>query len=209
MPEPPLPVVEGLALAAGQARNRERARLAAILHDSICQSLNVVGIELDLIAMDFSHVPQLAERLAAVRASLETSFEQVRSLSYDVMPSPAARLGLKVALERLAALHPCVTITAAESGPALDTARAAAFYAIAELSIEESLRRCQDARISVELDGSRLTVSTNAPATASDDLAWLLAHTRMTLAARSAGLSLFVSPADASQDTMIQISAER
>jgi len=83
------------------ARKRERARLAAILHDDIAGGLTAAGLSLDLLTLDAP--PELAERIREIQDLLERSFESVRELTIEFHPDPAVRFRLVPALEKLAA----------------------------------------------------------------------------------------------------------
>ena len=88
--------------AMRRARRRERARVSQALHDTVGQALTAVGLELDLIGLDFGAANlALAARVAAVQRTLDGAFQSVRALARDTHPAPAARFGLGHALERL------------------------------------------------------------------------------------------------------------
>jgi len=212
-------MAERLALAAGAVQRREREWLSGILHDHISQTLSAVGIELDLLAMDFAgKVPEVAARTAAIQKSLDKAFEQLRSLTYDVFPDIVERVGLDASLQRLTARigtrTPSRVELTLESPAAPEPSQAAAYYAIAELAAEDALRRCPSAGVQIRLMDTGLICLDDAPAPDNDDASWLLARSRMEITARAAGLVLsitafnFSSPSGPSQGTMIQVSSK-
>lgn len=90
--------VERLSADLIRAEERERRRIAADLHDSICQTLAVANLQLgQLGGMD---VPPKAKVLADhVRTILTTSVEEMRTLLFDLSPPILYELGLPAALE--------------------------------------------------------------------------------------------------------------
>jgi signal transduction histidine kinase len=210
-------IAERLAIAAGEALRREREWLTGILHDHITQTLSAVAIELDLLALDYAQkVPDVAARTAAIQKSLDKAFEQVRALTYDVLPDIVERVGLDASLQRLTARIGGRTLSPVEltlEGPATpEPKHAAAYYTIAELASEDALRRSPRAGVQLRLTNSGMICRDDAPMPADDDAAWLLARTRMETTARTAGLVFsitpfnFSSPSGVSQGTMIEVS---
>jgi signal transduction histidine kinase len=83
-------------------REREQARIARILHDGVSQVLSAVGLQLDVVRMDFrEQAPEIVQRTADIQAMLESAIEELRGLSYELNPAIVERAGLAFALERL------------------------------------------------------------------------------------------------------------
>lgn len=91
-------VVERLSADLIQAEERERRRIAADLHDSICQTLAVANLQLgQLGGLD---IPPKARALTEhVRTVLTRSVEEMRTLLFDLSPPILYELGLPAALE--------------------------------------------------------------------------------------------------------------
>jgi PAS domain S-box-containing protein len=85
-----------------KAQESERGRLARFLHDEVGQSLSAVGLQLDLLRMDFEEVaPGVRARTAEMQSMLETVMAGVREYSYELNPDIVERAGLHAALDRL------------------------------------------------------------------------------------------------------------
>ena len=84
------------------AQEAEVARIARVLHDEVSQVLSAVGLQLDVLRMDYqASAPELAARTAEIQQMLEVAINQVRDLSHDLNPSIVERAGLQFALSRL------------------------------------------------------------------------------------------------------------
>jgi signal transduction histidine kinase len=84
------------------SRELEFARVSKLLHDEIGQVLSAVGLQLDVLRLDFSpQVPQISEHTSEIQKLLERAIEQVRNLSYELNPDIVQRAGLSFAMERL------------------------------------------------------------------------------------------------------------
>jgi PAS domain S-box-containing protein len=85
-----------------KAQESERGRLARFLHDEVGQSLSAVGLQLDLLRMDFEAVAKdIGTRTAELQAMLETIMAGVRDFSYELNPDVVERAGLHAAMDRL------------------------------------------------------------------------------------------------------------
>src|SRR5438309_8751348 len=63
-------------------REREQARVARILHDRASQVLSAVGLQLDVMKMEFGdQAPGLGQRTAEIQNMLESVIEELRGLS--------------------------------------------------------------------------------------------------------------------------------
>jgi signal transduction histidine kinase len=152
-----------------QAREEERLRIARLLHDEVGQVLSALGLQLELLRMDLSDVPGVAERIAGTQKLLAGTLEQVRELSYELNPAIVERLGLQASLERLirrygrnfaGELH-----WSYEGDPQAQTLQAAALYRIAELALDNAVRHSGASQISLQAsagaDRARLEVRDN------------------------------------------------
>lgn len=91
-----------VARASEEAAAKERARLARELHDDTAQQLVAIGRKLDLLEME-SNDATLRERLGAVHDMVDQALADVRRISRDLRPAILEDLGLKAAVEALAA----------------------------------------------------------------------------------------------------------
>jgi len=83
-------------------RERELTRVSRVLHDKVGQVLSAVGLQLDVMRMDFENqAPGIGERTAEMQQMLEEVIGELRGLSYELNPSVVERAGLPFALNRL------------------------------------------------------------------------------------------------------------
>lgn len=68
------------------------------LHDRVGPLLTGAGLRLQLLCMD---QPNTVETVAEVLRSLDQAMEKIREVSQNLAPSPACRIGLNSALEKL------------------------------------------------------------------------------------------------------------
>jgi signal transduction histidine kinase len=89
-----------------KATQSERARLSKFLHDEVAQCLSAVGLQLDLLRMDFGEQSAgIGQRTAEMQGLLETVMGGVRDYSYTLNPDIVERAGLFAALDRLVGLR--------------------------------------------------------------------------------------------------------
>jgi len=127
------------------ARDRERERIAKVLHDETGGQLMAVATQLELLRMDG------VEGLEPALAALEKAFDSVRTLSRSVHPKIVERVGLAAALDalvksnqqRFAGKIRC-DITSGVSGPA-------EIYRIAEELLDNSIRHSKARTIELVL----------------------------------------------------------
>lgn len=126
------------------AREEERRRLRADLHDGVGPALAGTAHQLDALArrIESSDRPELAERARSIRDRLRQTVTDLRSVVHGLRPPILDQLGLTGALRDLVAgyetPHPSV-----ELGPGLDKLPAAvevAAYAIAAEAITNAVR---------------------------------------------------------------------
>ncbi len=91
-----------MLIAMVTSREQDGARAARVLHDEVGQVLSAVGLQLDVLRMDFqARVPEITARTAEIQEMLERAMTQVRGLSYELNPAIVERAGLQFAMERL------------------------------------------------------------------------------------------------------------
>jgi signal transduction histidine kinase len=91
-----------LALEAIDRHRVDRGKLARMLHDEVAQILSGVGLQLDILRMDFETVvPEIAGRTAEIQDLLERVVLHIRDLTYELNPDIVERAGLQPALDLL------------------------------------------------------------------------------------------------------------
>jgi PAS domain S-box-containing protein len=91
-----------LALTAelSLAEERERRRIAGELHDQIGQTLAFAKIKLDVLHHAL-HSSGHARSIAEIRRAIETSIQEVRTLTFQISPPLLYELGFEAALDWL------------------------------------------------------------------------------------------------------------
>jgi len=140
------PGLARMLVAAVNQREMEFARVSGVLHDEVSQVLSAIGLQLDVMRLDFKHqAPEIEERTVEIQALLERVINQLRDLSFELNPSVVERAGLQAALDRLAG-----RVRTSFSGtfrvhydPAakIPVPIATAFYKIAERAVENCSSR--------------------------------------------------------------------
>lgn len=92
--------LRSLASDLSLAEERERRRIANILHDQIGQILAVTRIKLGAL-LDCAVNTVMGEQLKEVRGFVEQAIKQTRSLTFELSPPVLYELGLEAALEWL------------------------------------------------------------------------------------------------------------
>jgi len=91
-----------MLVAAINAREEESDRVSRTLHDEVGQVLSAVGLQLDVLKLDFREkIPEIVEHANRIQTMLEKAMQEVRALSYDLNPAVVERVGLQFALDRL------------------------------------------------------------------------------------------------------------
>jgi len=83
------------------AEEKERARVASELHESVGQTLAAASFQMAAIAYDIGD-HEASPRVAEVRQLLRTAIEEIRNVSRSLHPRVTTDLGLPSALEALA-----------------------------------------------------------------------------------------------------------
>lgn len=86
--------LDALSLQLSAVEEKERARLAEVLHDTIVQTLALVKMQLDRAGLEWPEA-----RLHEIARLVEKSISEARTLMYDISPSVILDLGLIDALE--------------------------------------------------------------------------------------------------------------
>jgi len=77
-----------MLVAAVHECEKELARVSSLLHDEVSQVLSAIGLQLDVLRMDFQdRAPEIADRTAEIQNMLEQVINQLRELSYELNPS--------------------------------------------------------------------------------------------------------------------------
>lgn len=96
-------LLKRMIVAGINAREVESHRASRLLHDEVGQVLTAVGLQLDVLKLDFSdRVPEIADRVHEIQELVDGAVTQVRALSYDLNPAVVERAGLGRALDGLA-----------------------------------------------------------------------------------------------------------
>jgi signal transduction histidine kinase len=108
--------------------------MVRVLHDEVGQILTAVGLQLDVLRLDYAaQIPEIAGRTAEIQQLLDRALIQVRDLCTVADPAIAERIGLTAALEHLAepARSRGLSVTIQTDLPRLPEPPANAFYAAA------------------------------------------------------------------------------
>jgi signal transduction histidine kinase len=147
-------------LSALRSQEFERNMASQFLHDSVGQNLTALGLQLDLIRMDFESVsPEACARVADVQKTLEAVMQDVREYSYELNPSTVERAGLRPALDRLASRlrHRFAGGLRVKADPSLkvDPKIATALFHIAQEAIENAVQHASCSSIEIAVKSSR------------------------------------------------------
>jgi signal transduction histidine kinase len=85
------------------AQEGERAQLSRTLHDEVGQTLTAIGLQLDVLRLDYAiELPELAQRTAEIQKLLEPVIVRIRDLSHHLNSDIVERAGLPFAMDHLA-----------------------------------------------------------------------------------------------------------
>lgn len=146
-----------------EEQEAQRDRTARILHDEVSQVLSAIGLQLDVLRMDFEEKhPEVAGRTAEIQQLLEKAIDQVRDLSRDLNPSIVERAGLQSALSRLVGrvreTHGTLVRLLMDPTARLPIETADALYRIAEQALDNAVRHAGRAPVEILLRPSRAGV---------------------------------------------------
>jgi signal transduction histidine kinase len=137
------------------AGERERARVARELHDSVAQTIAAANFQITAAAHELgSH--EASPWLAAARELLRTAVEEVRDVSRSLHPRVAADLGLPTALEALGdATHQRsrvdVRVDVDVTGVVIPAALSTTLYRVAQEALQYVDRHANAGRATVSL----------------------------------------------------------
>jgi two-component system NarL family sensor kinase len=94
---------ERLLVAAVEASEQERRRIARDLHDGVVQDLAGLSFAASATARDAEDRPELAQRLEAIGQGVRQSLRALRSLLVEIYPPELRTEGLSAALDDLVA----------------------------------------------------------------------------------------------------------
>jgi two-component system, NarL family, sensor kinase len=205
-----------LLVSTINAREEEFARLSRILHDDVGQVLSAVGLQLDVLKLDFKQtVPAIVERVDEIQRMLDQAVQHVRTMSYDLNPAVVERAGLHFALDRLVGRFREQSqanirlLYDASIRPPLAVGNA--WYKIAEHALENSIRHSKSSKIEVQVRGgvksALLEVRDNGCGFAVKETLQDAAGLGLLLMqhyARSAGLSLVIR-SSAARGTTVRV----
>jgi two-component system NarL family sensor kinase len=150
----------------------ERSRIARVLHDDVSQVLSAIGLQLDVLRMDYQERdPEIASRTAEVQQLLEQAIDRVRGLGRDLNPSIVDRAGLQFALTRLVGRiresYPAPIRLLYDPAARLPQEIARTFYRIAEDALDNAARHAHGAPVEILVrptrDGITLEVRDEGP----------------------------------------------
>lgn len=152
--------LQRLIVSTINAQEVESNRVSRLLHDEVGQVLTAVGFMLHVLKLDYKNqLPELAERLSEIQVTLDKTVQQVRSLSYDLNPSIVERAGLQMALDRLVGRYRETFAGSIrylyDSSVRVPLAVGNAWYKIAELALENSIRHAEAGQIEVHVKRSQ------------------------------------------------------
>jgi two-component system, NarL family, sensor histidine kinase DegS len=138
------------------ARELESGRVARTLHDEVGQVLSAVGLQLDVLKLDFQDkLPELVDRTREIQRLLDKAMSEVRALSYDLNPAVVERIGLRDALDRLVGRfrqnYAGSIRFLFDSSVRVPLAVGNAWYKITEMALDNAIRHSGATKIEVHL----------------------------------------------------------
>ena len=142
------------------AHQADRARLARFLHDEIAQFLSGIGLQLDILRMDFEATsPEISARTIEIQGVLEQLVQRVRDFTNGLSPDIVERVGLGPGLDRLVGQYRRLfdgSIRLLEARTiTLPAEQARVVYRIADLAMDNAVRHARASKIEIILRLSR------------------------------------------------------
>ncbi len=154
-----------------EIQEKERARIARDLHDSLVQELSLATLETELIAKSINRSEQEATWTSAkLNARLRSAIDWVRTLAYELRPVEIDKVGLVAAIssfceERAVDNHLSFTWCVQGETQSLSADKAINIYRIAQESVTNAIRHSGATQLNLDLRaGARkieLTVTDN------------------------------------------------
>lgn len=143
---------ERLLLAAIEASDIERRRIARDLHDSVVQELAAISFTVSAAARELHDQPEVSDRLETFGARVRNSLRSLRSLLVEIYPPELRKQGLAAALEDLLA-----PVTASGIDTVLEVAdttnvsneNTALVWRVAQEAVRNAVRHGRPRRLSV------------------------------------------------------------
>ena len=162
MPEPQTQL-KRMIVSSINAREVESARISRLLHDEVGQVLSAVGLQMDVLKLDFKAVaPEIVGRIHEIQQMLDHAVQEVRALSYDLNPAVVERVGLHAALDRLVGRFRSVFKGSlrffydSKIRPPIEISNV--WYKIAELALDNAVQHAQAQRIEVHVRATKKSV---------------------------------------------------
>lgn len=179
-----------LLLSTINARDSENERVSRRLHDEVGQVLSAVGLQLDVLKLDFrEQLPEITPRVDEIQQALDRAVQEVRALSYDLNPAVVERAGLHFALERLVGrmrtgFSGTIRLLS-DASVRMPLPVSNAWYKIAEHAIENAVTHARSSKIDVQV---RVGAKTAALEVRDNGTGFAVEETRT----KSAGLGLLL-----------------
>lgn len=142
-----------------QVREQERLRLRRDLHDGVGPTLAGVALQLEGLAAQLAHEPELADRATRAGQRLLDAVQDVRRIVDGLRPTAVEELGLEQALRRLATGEgdPVRVVVDVDLPAQLPPRTEVAVYRIAGEALTNALRHAAASQVRVSvaaIDGS-------------------------------------------------------
>ncbi len=148
--------IGALAAQLLTAQEEERRRVSRELHDSLCQQLASLALDVEALASEPDTVASTRTRLKALEGRVIETSEKARHIAYELHPSVVDDLGLTISLKAL-----CGDFSAAEDIPVKFTAGklpdsvplsiASGVYRIAQESLQNVAKYARAGQVTVNL----------------------------------------------------------
>jgi signal transduction histidine kinase len=149
-------------LAEQNARLAERARISRELHDALAQDLFSLRMMAGGLQAALSTNSLLSAQITAMKQTIETMIREMRALLLELRPAQLERLGLKGALEDLAASYRSrlgIEVTTRLIPLSLSTQVEHALLRIAQEALSNAARHADATAIILELVQEQETIS--------------------------------------------------
>ena len=162
--------IRTLAMAATNAREQEKSRIARELHDELGQALTALKIDIGWLRDNAMGGDAVTEKLAAMQRLIDTTVAAARRISADLRPLMLDDLGLAAAAEWLVQSFtehtgiPC-SMDAAEEDLDLQDPHATAVFRVLQESLTNIAKHAGASQVDVKVErpkgGIALTIRDN------------------------------------------------